>query len=260
MNLSFVSAARLQQVGRGLVVPLLLMVAWWGMARWELIPTMFLPSPGRVVAAFFNLWGNGTLPYNLKVSFARFLVGALLGVTGGCLLGLLFGLSATLERLLAPFFNAVRQVPLLAWVPLIILGFGIAEASKICFIAIGTAFPMVLSTFDGIRNVRKEYLEVGRIVGFGRFDLAKQIILPSILPPLTTGLRMSLNIAWGQLVAAELFMSTSAGGIGNMIGQGRTNWRMDIVMVGILVIGLVGYALDHGAKVLENHFSHWRNV
>lgn len=260
MGLAFISAERLKKIGRALFVPLLLLIVWWGVARWELVPPMFLPSPERVVTAFVTLWKNGILPHNLKVSFVRFLVGALLGITGGFLLGLLFGISVTLEKLLVPLFNAIRQVPLLAWVPLIILGCGIAEASKICFIAIGTAFPIVLSTFDGIRNVRKEYLEVGRIFGFGRIDLTNKIILPSILPPLTTGLRMSLNIAWGQLVAAELFMVTSAGGIGNMIGQGRTNWRMDIVMVGIIVIGIVGYALDHGAKTLENHFSQWRNA
>ncbi len=260
MSMTITSKERLRKIGRGIIVPLLLLGAWWGVARWELVPTLFLPPPGKVVTAFFSLWENGVLPYNLKVSFLRFFSGSLLGITGGFLLGLLFGMSRTLERLVAPLFNAVRQVPLLAWIPLIILGFGIGEASKVFFIAIGTSFPIVLSTFDGIRNVRKEYVEVGRIFGFGRIGLFWKIILPSVLPHIVTGLRMSLNIAWGQLVAAELFMFTSAGGIGNMIGQGRTNWRMDIVMVGIIIIGIVGFALDHGAKTVENRFMQWRST
>ena len=99
---------------------------------------------------------------------------------------------------------------------------------------------------------------MGRVFGFGRIELTRKIILPSVLPPLVTGLRMSLNVAWGQLVAAELFF-TAKGGIGNMIGQGRTNWRMDIVIVGIIIIGIIGFALDYGAKTMENRFMQWRN-
>jgi len=260
MGLTISSKEQLRKVARGIVVPLLLLGAWWGLARWELVPPLFLPSPGKVASAFFSLWEKGILPFNLKVSFLRFFIGSLLGITGGFLLGLLLGISRTLEKLVAPLFNAVRQVPLLAWIPLIILFFGIAEASKIFFIAIGSSFPIVLSTFDGIRNVRKEYLEVGRIFGFGRIRLMGKIILPSVFPSIVTGLRMSLNIAWGQLVAAELFMTTSAGGIGNMIGQGRTNWRMDIVMVGIIIIGIIGFSLDYWATTVENRFMQWRNI
>lgn len=236
----------------------MLLAAWWGVSRWELVPALFLPSPGTVAAAFVSLWEKGILPYNLKVSMVRFFTGALLGIVAGFFIGALFGLWSTLEKLVAPLFNAVRQVPLLAWIPLIILFFGIAETSKLVFIALGTSFPIVLSTFDGIRNVRKEYVEVGRIFGYGRIGLFGKIILPSVLPPLVTGLRTGLNIAWGQLVAAELFF-TAKGGIGNMIGQGRTNWRMDIVMVGIIVIGIVGFTLDYGVRAMENRLMQWRN-
>lgn len=259
MGLTFTSKERLRKFSRGIVVPLLLLTAWWAIARWELVPPLFLPAPGKVVSAFFSLWEKGILPFNLKVSFTRFFAGTVLGITGGFLLGLLFGISKTLEKLLAPLFNTIRQVPLLAWIPLIILFCDIAEASKIFFIALGCSFPIVLSTFDGIRGVRKEYMEVGRIFGFSRIKLISTIILPSVLPSIVTGLRMSLNIAWGHLVAAELFMFTQAGGIGNMIGQGRMNWRMDIVMVGIIIIGIIGYALDYAAKTVEYRFMQWKN-
>lgn len=249
---------KIKEFARAIFVPLLLLGAWWGVSHWELVPPLFLPSPGKVAGAFVSLWEKGILPYNLKISFLRFFGGALLGIGAGFLVGALFGMSRTLERLVAPLFNAIRQVPLLAWIPLIILFFGIAEASKLVFIALGTSFPIVLSTFDGIRNVRKEYVEVGRIFGFGRIGVFAKIILPSVLPPLVTGLRTGLNIAWGQLVAAELFF-TAKGGIGNMIGQGRTNWRMDIVMVGIIIIGIIGFALDYGARTMENRLMQWRN-
>jgi sulfonate transport system permease protein len=253
------SKEQLQKFTRGIILPLLILVAWWAFARWELVPPLFLPAPEKVVSAFFSLWEKGILTFNLSVSFIRFFFGTVLGITSGFFIGVLFGISKTMEKLVSPLFNAIRQVPLLAWIPLIILFCGIAEASKIFFIALGCSFPIVLSTFDGIRGVRKEYVEVGRIFGFSRIKLIGTIILPSVLPSIVTGLRMSLNIAWGQLVAAELFMFTQAGGIGNMIGQGRMNWRMDIVMVGIIIIGFIGYALDYGAKTVENRFMQWKN-
>jgi sulfonate transport system permease protein len=259
MSLTIISKEPLRKFARGIVVPLLLLVAWWAVARWELVPPLFLPAPLKVVTAFFSLWKNGILSFNLSVSLIRFFAGTVLGITGGASLGLLFGISRTMEKLVAPLFNAVRQVPLLAWIPLIILFCGIAEASKIFFIALGCSFPIVISTFDGIRGVRKEYIEVGRIFGFSRIKLIRTIILPSVLPSIVTGLRMSLNIAWGQLVAAELFMFTQAGGIGNMIGQGRMNWRMDIVMVGIIIIGTIGFSLDYAARSIEYRFMQWKN-
>ena len=260
MSLTFTNKERLRKFGRGIVLPLLLIAAWWGAAKWEVVPPLFLPAPEKVITAFFSLWEKGILPFNLKVSFIRFFVGTVLGISAGFFLGLIFGISKTLEKLVAPLFNAIRQVPLLAWIPIIILFCGIAEASKIFFIALGCSFPIVLSTFDGIRGVRKEYVEVGRIFGFSRIKLISTIILPSVLPSIVTGLRMSLNIAWGQLVAAELFMFTQSGGIGNMIGQGRMNWRMDIVMVGIIIIGIIGYTLDFVAKAVEYRFMQWKNL
>lgn len=258
MSLEFTSTERIRKFGRGAVIPVLLLGVWWGVARWELVPALFLPSPGKVVSAFIWLSQNGILAFNLKISFFRLMTGALLGISAGFFLGTLMGVSKTAEKLLAPLFNGIRQVPLLGWIPLIILWCGIAEASKLVFIAIGASYPVVLSTFEGIRNVKKEYVEVGRVFEYRGIELIRKIILPSTLPPIVTGLRLSLNIAWGQLVAAELFF-TAAGGLGNMIGQGREKWRMDIVFVGIILIGVIGLALDYAAKTFENRFLEWRN-
>ncbi len=249
----------LRKAVRGIIFPMLLLGIWWGLARWEIVLPIFLPHPGKVVDAFLALLRDGALAFNLKVSLVRLASGALWGISAGFVLGTLMGVSKTVEKLVAPLFNAVRQVPLLGWVPLIILWCGVAEASKLLFIAVGASYPMVISTFEGIRNVKKEYVEVGRLFEYSGPELFGKIILPSTLPPIVTGLRLSLNIAWGQLVAAELFFA-SAGGIGDMIGQGRERWRMDIVMVGVILIGVMGFALDYLAKSFETRILHWRKT
>ncbi len=254
-----IRSKRVRKAVRGVIFPILLLGVWWGLARLEIVLPLFLPPPGKVVTAFFALLRDGILAFNLKVSFARLVSGALLGISAGVVLGTLMGVSKTVEKLVAPLFNAVRQVPLLGWIPLIILWFGVAETSKLVFIAVGASYPIVLSTFEGIRNVKKEYVEVGRLFEYSGFELFRKIILPSTLPPIITGLRLSLNIAWGQLVAAELFFA-AAGGLGNMIGQGRERWRMDIVMVGVILIGVIGFALDYLAKSFETRVVHWRNT
>lgn len=253
------SIIRTKIILRGSIVPLLILIIWWGLAHWKIVSPLFLPPPDKVVSAFVSLVQNGVLVFNLKISFVRLISGAVLGISAGFVLGILMGVSKIAEKLVAPLFNAIRQVPLLGWIPLIILWFGIAETSKVVFIAIGASYPIVLNTFEGIRSVKKEYVEVGRVFEYSGIELLRKIILPTTLPNVVTGLRLSLSIAWGQLVAAELFFA-AAGGLGNMMAEGREKWRMDIVLVGVVMIGVIGFTLDYLAKLFETRFSHWRKT
>ena len=153
----------------------------------------------------------------------------------------------------------MRQVPLLGWIPLIILWCGIAETSKVVFIAIGAFYPMVLNTFEGIRGVPHDYIEVARVFEYSRLGMLRRFILPAALPNIMTGVRMSLGISWMLVVGAEIFTRTD-GGIGDMMWNGREQFRMDIVFVGIVTVGLVGSLINEMVRIAESRLIIWRKT
>jgi sulfonate transport system permease protein len=225
----------------------------------KIISPQILPPPGKIIATFIQLIKNGVLILNLKESLFRVTKGFLLGTSAGLALGILMGLSRPIEKLVSPIFHGIRQVPLVGWIPLIILWFGIGEISKIVFIAIGAFYPVVINTFEGIRNVPKQYVEVAQVFEYGKFKLLQKVILPASLPSILTGIRFSLTVSWMLVVGAELFMVASAG-IGNMISEAREYFRMDIVIVGIIVIGIIGLLMNQFVGLVETRLLRWRKT
>ncbi|KAF0219089.1 MAG: binding-protein-dependent transport system inner membrane [Geobacteraceae bacterium] len=259
MSTKAISLTQLQEKVRTITLPLIVLLVWWVVSHREIVSPHFLPRPETVVGAFFTLVEEGILSFNLKMSFTRVISGFLLGISFGLVLGIAMGLSRTVEKLLRPLFDAVRQVPMLGFIPLIILWCGVNETSKVVFIAIGAYYSVVLNTFEGIRSVKKEYLEVAQVFEFGRFNLLRKFVLPAALPSILTGLRLGLSKSWMLVVGAELFTATK-GGIGSMMAEGREQWRMEIVFVGIIIVGLVGFVLDQLLKVLEGRLLRWRKA
>lgn len=245
------------QKTRGLVIPLLSLVLWWIITRNEWISPIFLPSPEKVAATFLSLLNEGKLLTNLGESLAKVVKGFLLGITAGFLLGMLMGLSRTAEKLFGPLFNAVRQVPVLGWIPILILIFGLTEQAKLIFIALGAIYPMTLNTVDGCRQLKKEYLEVAQVLEFGRFRRLWRFTLPAALPSILAGVRVSLSEAWLLVIGAEIFFKTS-GGLGDMMWEAKAKVRMDVVFITILIIGLIGILLNKGMSMLENRMLSWR--
>jgi sulfonate transport system permease protein len=169
------------------------------------------------------------------------------------------GVSKTAERLFAPLINAIRQVPIIGWIPLIIVWCGIADLSKITFIAIGAFFPMVFSTFEGVRSVSGAYVEVARVFEFSRWKLLRKVIIPGALPSIVTGLRLSLGTSWMLVVWSEV-NTRSALGIGDMLDSAREGSRMDVVLVCIIVIGLVAFLINELLGLLEARLSSWKKT
>ncbi len=244
---------------RGVILPLVILVIWEVISRWGIVPSSILPSPGKVIDTFVELIKNGNLVFNIKASLIRVLKGFLVGGSIGFILGILMGLSRTIEKLVSPIFHSIRQVPLLGWIPLIILWFGIGEISKIVFISIGAFYPMVLNTFEGIRSVPKEYVEVAKVFEYDKLNLLRKVILPTALPSILTGIRFSLSVSWMLVVGAEIF-TVSAGGIGDMIWEAREHFRMDVVFVGIIVIGIIGLLMNQFVGLIETRLLRWRKT
>jgi sulfonate transport system permease protein len=240
----------------GLVLPLLLLAAWTLASSRGWVPPQILPPPGRVAATMVERLSSGELLVNLSISLLRVFVGFAIGGVLGGVLGVAMGLSRTVEEYLYPSFKAVSQVPVLAFLPLAMLLLGIGEPLKFAIIAQASVLPVALNVLSGIRNVPSAYVEVARAFEFSRLQLLRRVILPGCVPALFVGLRSALTQAWLSLVTVELLASSE--GLGFMIVWGRQLFQLDLVLCAIVMVGLVGLALDKGLELLEARLLVWR--
>lgn len=253
------AGTRVRKAGRAeaFIVPLILLVLWEVANRAGLVQAYLLPPPSAVVAYLAGSLLSGELVAHVAVSVMRVLAGFSIGVALALPAALAVGLSPRLERLLDPTLQAIRSIPSLAWVPLLLLWMGIDEAPKVTLIAIGAFFPFYLNLVAGIHGIDRKLVEVGRVHGFSQLQIIRRILLPSALPSALTGLRAGMNMAWLFLVAAELIAGTR--GLGFMLTDGRELSRADIVLGAILLLALLGKLCDGVLKVLENRLLRWRD-
>lgn len=220
-----------------------------------LFPPTVLVSPLSVVLAFRDLANTGELWQHLGWSLTRVGQGVAIGSGIGFLLGALIGISRTFEKFVAPTLNALKQVPVFAWGPMMIIVFGIDELSKVAFIAVACFYPVLLSTYQGIKSVQVRYLEVARVFELSRLKIFWQIAIPSALPFILTGVRQALALAWMAVVGAELMGAES--GVGFLMMQSRMLFQMDLVIAGVVMIGAVGIIINSILEILEKRFIHW---
>lgn len=242
---------------RGLVLPLLLLAGWALASQLDLANRAILASPAEVVREGANQLLAGTLFTDLGHSVLRYLSGFVAGSLAGITLGCLIGVLPLAERLISPSFNAVRQVAIFAWIPLISVWFGMGESGKIVFIAIAAFYPVTLNTFEGIRSVQQAHFEVARVLAFGRVRTFRLLILPAASPQIITGLQLALIYSWLATLGAEYFLK-SGHGIANTMIDGREHFNMALVLFGVLVVGLTGGLITYIAQKLEKQALRWR--
>jgi sulfonate transport system permease protein len=253
------TAARRPWAGnwRGLVLPLLLLVLLEALVRFGWIPAHQLPAPSQIGQTLWWLAAGGELWGHIGVSLARVAAGFVIGAALAVLIGAWVGLSRRAESYLEPSFQALRAIPSLAWVPLLLLWLGIDETPKVVLIALGAFFPVYLALLAGIRNVDRKLVEVGRLHRLSGVALTRRILLPAALPSLFTGLRGALSLSWMFLVAAELIAATR--GLGYLLSDGRETSRPDLVIAAILLLALLGKLSDSLLKAIETRALHWRD-
>jgi sulfonate transport system permease protein len=238
-----------------LFLPLGLLVLWSLAARYEWMSPQILPAPSIVWATAVELVASGQLQAELLVSIGRVAGGLLIGGSLGLAVGLLTGLSRTAEAYLAPTVRAVLLVPSLAWLPFFMLVFGIGEALKLVMIAKACFLPMLVNSFDGVRNISPKHHEVRRLLELDRRDTLRFVVLPAVLPSLLNGFRLALSKGWQVLVLVE--MIASAAGIGYLMTWGRKSFQLDVVLVTMVVIGAVGWLLDRVATAAQERATAW---
>lgn len=242
---------------RGWVLPaLILLVWWWAVASgWSSSP--LLVSPAAVWERAVQQITSGELWTALSASLWRNAWGLAIGASVGFAVGVLLGWSRWAERLIGPSFHTLKQISLFAWIPMLSMWFGLGDGAKVAFIAMAAFFPMVLNTFEGLRSVPREYIEVGRVYGFGIWQMLTRVIAPSAVPSIFTGVQLALIYSWLATLGSEYLMS-SGQGIGNTLTDGREHFQVDLVLFGVVVIGLVGYALNALTGALERRLLAWR--
>ena len=242
---------------KGLTLPLAAIALLEIAVRLGWLPAHQMPAPSEILLTLQDL-AAGSLWSHIGASLARVLGGFAIGASLALLVAAWVGLSREAEAYLEPTFAALRAIPSLAWVPLLLLWLGIDETSKIVLIAIGAFFPVYLNSVAAIRNIDRKLVEVGQMYGFGPARLARRILLPAALPGLFTGLRSGLSLSWMFLVAAELIAATR--GLGYLLSDGRETSRPDLVLAAIIVLALLGKLSDGLLAALEQRYLAWRDA
>jgi sulfonate transport system permease protein len=244
-------------VGR-FVVPLALFAAWWAATATGVIKSYQLASPRDVVRELFDLAQTGLLWRDLGASIERVALGFTIALALALIVGSLVGGSRVSERALDPTLQAIRAVPSLAWVPLILLWLGIGEQAKVTLVAIGAFFPIYVALVSGIHGVDRKLVEVGAIFGLSPVALITRVLVPATLPQLLVGARIGLTQAWLFLVAAELLAATN--GLGFLLTDGQQTSRTDEILVAILLFAACGKLSESGMRWLEKRLVGWTDT
>ncbi|HTW83460.1 MAG TPA: ABC transporter permease [Candidatus Sulfotelmatobacter sp.] len=239
-------------------LPLALLAGWWLATARGWVKSYQFASPHDVLAELGNLAATGALWHDLAASVARVAAGFAIALAAAIVLGAVVGGSRTFERALDPTLQAIRAVPSLAWVPLILLWLGIGESAKITLVAIGAFFPIYVALVAGIRGVDRKLVEVGTSLGLSRAALIARVLVPATLPQLLVGARIGLTQAWLFLVAAELLAATN--GIGFLLTDGQQTTRTDEILVAILLFAACGKLSESGMRWLERRLVGWTDT
>ncbi|MGN6233746.1 MAG: aliphatic sulfonate ABC transporter permease SsuC [Trinickia sp.] len=238
------------------IVPMLALIVWEASARAGWLSARVMPEPWAVARAAWALWQSGQMWADVKISAARALGGFAIGGAIGFVLALATGCSKPLEALLDSTVQMVRNIPVLAMIPLVILWFGIEEQAKLFLVVLGVFFPVYVNTFHGIRSVDAGLVEMARSYGVRGLALYRNVVLPGALPSILVGVRFALGLMWVMLIVAETISAQS--GIGYMTMNAREFMQTDVVVVGILLYALLGKLADWAARALEAWLLPWR--
>ena len=236
---------------------------WEAVVKFGLISEDKLVAPSQIVLTFMDKLenpipdGNTIIVHfltSLKLVVLGFLVSCIIGVP----LGLFMGFFNVANRIFTPIFEIIRPIPPLAWIPIVIVVLGIGLKAELFIIFVASFVPCVINSYTGIRATSQTLINVAKTAGANKFQIFYKVGIPSALPMVFTGIKVSFGSAWATLVAAEMIASSE--GLGYMIQQGRVARRPDIVLLGMLVIGLVGAVLTAILSIMEKKAIPWRRV
>jgi NitT/TauT family transport system permease protein len=244
------------------LLPVLIIIGWELLAI-VLDNPFILPRIGSVLVVLLNptadILGNGNLIDNAIISLERVVAGFIVAAAIAIPLGIGMGRSDRMYDLFDSVMQLLRPIPPLAWVPLALAWFKIGLVSMVFIIGMGAFFPILLNTLDGVKGVKKTWIEAAEILGARERQILSHVILPGAAPTIWTGMRVGFGIAWMCVVAAEMMPGTNSG-IGYLI-MSSYNWgQVQVIIAGIIVIGLIGIVIDYLFKLVDRRSFKWREL
>jgi NitT/TauT family transport system permease protein len=250
---------RLEPAVYGSTSILILLVAWEGLPR--IVPLaagtkLFFTTPSQIVGALWTMFATGSIWVPLGVSASGFAVGLGLAIAVGLPLGVLIGRSRTLNAMLDPFVTAFNATPRLVFLPLVMLWFGLGLWSKVVIVFVGALFPILINTYEGVRNADRTLINVVRSFGASEWDVARLVVVPNAMPYIIAGLRLAIGRAVLGVVVAEFFGAEQ--GLGVLMVQAAGRYQVDVVFCGLIVFAGLSLLMTGLVQMLENRLSLWR--
>src|SRR5580704_2882548 len=250
---------RVESMALGTAVIVLLLIIW------ELLPyfvpmkqgtRLFFTVPSRILATLWQMFASGSVWAPLGVSATAFAIGLALAIAAGLPLGILLGRSKTLDAMFDPFITAFNATPRLVFLPLLMLWFGIGLWSKVAVVFLGALFPLLINTYEGVRNADKLLINVVRSFGANEWDIARLVVVPNALPFIIVGLRLAIGRAVLGVVVSEFFGSQE--GLGVVMVRAASSFQVNVVFAGLIIFAALSLAMTGLVKLLEDRMSRWR--
>jgi NitT/TauT family transport system permease protein len=232
---------------------------------WEFLPRivpmkegtkLFFAVPSQVVGTLWQMFATGAIWAPLGVSASAFAVGLAIAIAVGLPIGILLGRSTTLNAMFDPFITAFNATPRLVFLPLLMLWFGIGLWSKVAIVFLGAVFPLLINTYEGVRNADKRLINVVRSFGANEWDIARLVVVPNALPFIVVGLRLAIGRAILGVVVAEFFGAQD--GLGVVMVRAASSFKVDVVFAGLIVFAVLSLIMTGLVKLLEERMSRWR--
>ncbi len=238
------------------------LILWELVVQYRIVPSRYLPKPTELIDVFVYKLSNAnpegaTLPINIVSSLSISLAGFVMAIVIGVPLGLVMGWYKGIDLLVKPVFEVIRPIPPIAWIPLTILLLGIGFRAKVFIIFFSAFVPCVINSYTGIKLTNPTLINVAKTCGATNFQVFYKVGVPSSVQMIFAGIRVALGASWSTLVAAEMLASDS--GLGFMILMGRMFARPDLIVLGMLIIGLIGALMTIILSKFENNLARWRS-
>jgi len=238
-----------------LIIVIILMSSWY-LAANRIQNTLLLPYFPETVKVFFTAWVDPKIMSNLALTLRRVFTGFIYAFIIGIPAGLLMGYSQTAMQAISPIMNSVRQVPIMAWVPLSIIWFGLGDGPTVFLITMSAVFPLVINTIAGVHGIDPNYYHAARSMGATLPDIIHDIVVPGALPSILTGCRLAMGFGWMSVICAE-FIATSAG-FGFLMVEAQVRLETAQLYALMIMSGLVGFLIDKGFLTIEKKLTSWR--